>query len=429
LDKSTEHEGDSEAEDVEEIPIWWVPVEDLFGMSSKDRRELVKTLTSDLMLSEDETSAIDVNLSTFDAVFNRDENIIKVSTIDANLSRNSPERKTETDVLEIFVRVNSAGTDLSRSDLIFSMLKLNWKESAEGLPEFVHAINKGNDFDLDTDFVIRCLFAVSGLGGKLNIDRLREQSNVALLQSNYKQCCDAIRATVDFVRDECQCYSSRLLGSSTTLVPIVAYMYGLPRHEVPSKQVDRLRKAIYLFGLARPFSRYGESRVGSFVNSALGWREEDDHTFPLETAIRRVRAWEGIDSVEELAEANHLLTLHLIQGLGGAKVKYSRNAPEVDHIFPRAELRARKFEDEDIDDLGNFWILAQHKNRNKSNQPPKEYFENVGSAQLNKALIDPDRLQYRSFRPFIKERRQAMLVRLSRKIRLTDKDLERQDEY
>ena len=38
------------------------------------------------------------------------------------------------------------------------------------------------------------------------------------------QCCDAIRATVDFVQGECSCQSSRLLGSSTTLVPIVHYM-------------------------------------------------------------------------------------------------------------------------------------------------------------------------------------------------------------
>jgi hypothetical protein len=34
--------------------------------------------------------------------------------------------------------------------------KLNWKESAEGLPEFVDAIKEGNSFDLDTDFVVRC---------------------------------------------------------------------------------------------------------------------------------------------------------------------------------------------------------------------------------------------------------------------------------
>jgi hypothetical protein len=53
-----------------------------------------------------------------------------------------------------------------------------------------------------------------------------------------------------------------------------------------------------------------------------------DSTLPLELAIQRVRGWERIDSIEGLAESNHLLTLHLIQGLSGARVQYSRNAPE-----------------------------------------------------------------------------------------------------
>ena len=71
--------------------------------------------------------------------------------------------------------MNREGTPLSRSDLIFSMLKLNWRESAESLPEFVRQVNIGNSFDLDTDFVIRCLFAVSDLGTKFELDLLRPE--------------------------------------------------------------------------------------------------------------------------------------------------------------------------------------------------------------------------------------------------------------
>ncbi len=328
-------------------------------------------------------------------------------------------------MLEIFVRINREGTSLIRSDLIFSMLKLNWKESAEGLPEFVDAINEGNSFDLNIDFVIRCLFAVSGLGGKLNIDLLRRQSHVDRLRANFERCCDAIRATIDFVQNECKCQSSRLLGSSTTLVPIVHYMFRLPRHEVPNDQVDRLRTVVYLFGLAQPFSRYGESRVGSFVRSALDAREERDHAFPLNAALERVRGWEGIRSIEDLAEWNHDLTLHLVQGLSGAKVQYSRNAPEVDHIFPRSELRKQGKREEDINDLANFWILAQGKNRNKSNRRPKEYFKDVSERQLDKALIDRSMLDYRQFRKFIRTRRDTILRELSKTLALTDDDLRR----
>lgn len=412
-------------EDGYETPLWWIRARDLFAMDARTRRELARDLTRKLALNEEDSHLVEENVGIFDDVFTRDQNILKLSTIDEDLPSDSPKRKTETDVLEIFVRINRNGTALSRSDLIFSMLKLNWRESAEGLPEFVASINEGNSFELDHDFVVRCLFAVSGLGGKLNIDLLRSRSNMTRLQRNFEQCCDAIRATVDFVRDHCACQSSRLLGSSTTLVPVVHYLFGLPRHEVPNNQIDRLRSAVYLFALARPFSRYGESRVGAFVRSELDARGDDDQAFPLEAAIRRVRGWEHTQTVEDLAEANPDLALHLVQGLSGAKVKYSRNAPEVDHIFPRAELRRKNYDEEDIDDIANFWILAQNKNRNKSNRKPKDYFADVGQQQLQRALIDRDLLDYRRFRRFIRERRARVVEALSAKIGLTDDDLRR----
>ena len=180
-----------------------------------------------------------------------------------------------------------------------------------------------------------------------------------------------------------------------------------------------------MFRRAWPFSRYGESRVGNFVRTALDPRPNGDHSFPLEATIQKVRGWERIESVEDLAESNHLLTLHLIQGLSGARVQYSRNAPEIDHIFPRSELRKRGHDEENINDLANFWILAQGKNRNKSNRRPKDSCADVSKAQLDKALIDPGMLDYRRFRRFIRERREAMLEELAKKVGLTDADLER----
>ena len=63
-------------------------------------------------------------------------------------------------------------------------------------------------------------------------------------------------------------------------------------------------------------------------------------------------------------------------------MQYSRNAPEIDHIFPRSILRDRGVDEELINSFANFWILAAGKNRNKSNRHPKEYFDDVGAVDL-----------------------------------------------
>lgn len=174
----------------------WVDVQRLFEMGVKERQVFVNKITHDLNLNTDDELRVKTNLDQFIQALTRDENILKSSVIDENRPAQSLERKSEADVLEIFVRINRQGTPLNRSDLIFSMLKLNWRESAEALPEFVQHINDGNSFSLNSDFVIRCLFAVCDLGAKFDLDLLRKKSNVEGMKGSFSQCCDAIASTM-----------------------------------------------------------------------------------------------------------------------------------------------------------------------------------------------------------------------------------------
>jgi hypothetical protein len=88
-------------------------------------------------------------------------------------------------------------------------------------------------------------------------------------------------------------------------------------------------------------------------------------------------------------------------------------------------LRKQWKVEDDINDLANFWILAQGKNRNKSNRRPKDYFADVSNTQLKKALVDPSMLDYRQFKKFIQQRRAALLEHLAKKLLLTDAELRR----
>lgn len=409
-----------EASDLEHL----VPVGDLFSMSPREKKDLTRSVATKLDLSTEDELRCELNLAQFDEVLSKDQNILRVSTIDEDLPAKSPERQTEADVLEIFVRINREGTQLSRSDLIFSMLKLNWKESAEALPEFVRTINKGNSLDIDNDFVIRCLFVVSDLGSRLDLDILRKRSNVRSLQGNFARCCEAIRATVDFVTNECKCEGGAVLGGINTMVPFVYYFFHLPKHEVPNKDVEDVRRALYLFSFARPFSRYADSRIGAFVRNELRQRlGEGDYSWPLERSITLIRRWEKISSLAELAQQNESLTLHLVQGRTGASVQYNRNAPEVDHIFPRAQLRKKSVPEEEINHFANFWILAKGKNRNKSDRHPKDYFSDVSNRQLVQAIIDREMLDYRRFSTFLRDRADRMIDRLRKTLGLSDTDL------
>jgi hypothetical protein len=401
-----------------------IKVADLFAAGVKERKTLEKKIAEQVTLSDDDETRLSENMGRFDEVLTKNPNILKVSVIDEDLPGDNPDRKSEADVLEIFVRVNREGTLLSRSDLIFSMLKLNWRESAESLPEFVRQIKEGNAFNLDTDFVIRCLFAVSGLGTKFDLDQLRRKDNVEKLRGNFRGCCDAIRSVVDSVSRECWCSSSGLLGGQTTLVPFVYYLFHAPKHEVPTGQIDAFRKGLYLFAFARPFSRYADSRLWTFIRRELAPRAENkDFRFPFDRAVWWVKYWEAVTGFNErLLELNVPLTLHVLQNLSTNKTHYERNAGQVDHIFPRSVLRKKGFEESEINHFGNFWILAKGKNQNKSDRHPAEFFTDVPDKEMQRAIIDREMLDYRRFTTFLKDRSAKVLDAVKKRLDFCDED-------
>ena len=353
-----------------------------------------------------------------------DENILKSAVVDENRPAQSPERKSETDVLEIFVRINRQGTLLVRSDLIYSMLKLSWKDSAEALPEFVQRINEGNSFKLTNDLVIRCLFAVCDLGAKFDLDLLRKKSNVEKMKASFSPCCNAIASTIDFVQKECWCSNSEVIGGSATLVPFTYYLFRTKRCDVPNSQIGRVRKAFYLFAFAKPFSRYGESRLSNFIRTSLKpLADNGDETFPFDQAVQWVAYWERVKTFdEELLHRNPLLALHVIQHSTGAKVHFQLNAPEVDHIFPKSELKEKGFSDQEINHPANNWILPKGKNINKSNKDPAKYFADVDDKELRRALIERDMLDYRKYKKFLSRRTESMLSHISRTVGLSADD-------
>ena len=94
----------------------------------EERLTIKNRLKEEFKLTDKELLRVELNMNKLIHSVTNDPNILKISTIDENKPKESQDRKTESDILEVFVRINRQGITLSRSDLIFSMLKLNWKK-------------------------------------------------------------------------------------------------------------------------------------------------------------------------------------------------------------------------------------------------------------------------------------------------------------
>lgn len=407
-------------------PSYYYKVRDLLSMGAKEIQQFQREVTRKLALTDEDQLRLGLNFNILRDVLASDPHILIATVLDENKRKDSADRKSESDVLEAFVRINTAGIPLTRSDLIFSMLKLNWKESARTLPEFVDSINEGNSFDLDSDFVIRCLFAVSDLGTKFDVDLLRKKSNIQTIRGNFDECCSTVSSTIDFVQNNCWVSSSKLLGGYYNLVPVVYYLFHTKEHQVPINEIDNVRKAVYIFGFTSPFSRYADSRLGTLIRKVMKpYAETGAEKFPLNYCVSWVKYWATITEYgPQLLQHNPLLVLHLVQRRSGSKIHYDKNAPHIDHIFPQSILREKGYDEASINHFANYWILAKNTNQNKSAMDPKKYFENIDGSVLSEAYIDRTLLGYDNFTAFLSKREKEILDHVKRELKITKADFE-----
>lgn len=71
------------------------------------------------------------------------------------------------DVLEVFVRVNSGGIVLTKSDLLFSTVILHSPGMEKKFIEVVDELNGSGEYDFDTDFLIKSSFVILDKGAKI----------------------------------------------------------------------------------------------------------------------------------------------------------------------------------------------------------------------------------------------------------------------
>ncbi|TBF82601.1 GmrSD restriction endonuclease domain-containing protein [Rhizobium leguminosarum] len=413
---------------------YWLSLGSLTSVSPIEMARTRANIVSKMQLGQDDQFRLEANLLEAQHALTTNAELLKMQVIDANLPTDSSARKTAFDILEIFVRINRQGVPLKRSDLIVSMLRLYWPQASDLLPAFIAELNSSSNLNFDNDFVIRCMFAVSGLGTRLDFELLRNKKNIEKLKGTYEGCFDAIRSTRDFIKNDCKIDNTRLLGGISTLVPFVFYMYHSPNKSLPLRAKTDATRAIFLFGFSKLFSQHIESRTAAYIRDIF-----DERTiaaagkFPINETIQHV-AWKTnfVASDRSLFNNNHELALALVQNLPGGPVAYVGNLPEVDHIFPKSTLHERGFDWQKINDLANFWILPRGINRNKTNSAPKEYLKDVDDSLLEDALIDRDLLTFGKFDRFLKVRSARIVEMLQARTKLTAKlfeALELEDVY
>ena len=406
-------------------PQWpWIKLKDLVHDLERERPNKVFSkleTKSTSSLDEAQRERLRDNLDLVWREFAHDENISyqELDGVDSDAYQVD-------DVVEIFIRANSGGTRLGKSDLMFSLVSQSWSEADESLEELLQTLNQSG-YVFERDFVLKSSLVMLGHGAKYDVAKFRNPDIREEFVSKWPQLSDAIRGVRDFLYGKTFLRSDKAVPSYLSLIPLIYF-----RYRFPDKWAAAARREDYILRtmLTGAFSGTPDNLIDRCVKAIL---ERGD--FDGEEMFQIIRAdGRSLDVTRStiLGTRYGKAQSHLIFNLWYRDFDYEPalegNLPQQDHIFPQWALRnektlsptthrtVMKYDAAERDQIANLALLTAKENgfTGKSGQLPEQWLPDQVAKDpyyLQRHLIpaDPELWKLSNYEKFIEARRSLIL--------------------
>lgn len=328
--------------------------------------------------------------------------------------------KTLDVVVDIFNRVNSGGTKLSKGDLALAKICADWPEARDTMKASI-ARWRAEGYDFTLDWLLRSVNTV--LTGEAKFQYLHSQGADEIADA-LKRAVKHIDASLNMVGGRLGLDHDRVLFSKFAVPVMVRYL---------DSQGGRLNemtrdKLLFWFVQTGMWGRFSGS-VESFIDKDLGILEQSGSD--LDKLIGELRLAQGGLRVEPghfhswSVGARFYPVLYMLTRMTEAR-DWGTGLPlksnllgkmsrlEVHHIFPRARLYEANYARAEVNALANFCFLTKDTNLAISDRRPEDYFPEIEAAHpgaLRSQWIpdDPALWRIENYRDFM-EARKALLA-------------------
>lgn len=328
-------------------------------------------------------------------------------------------------VLDIFVRVNSGGTVLSKSDLLFSTIVSHWDKARDEIDKLLAEINKiGEGYKFSNDFIMRTCLYVLDMSVTLKVETFKKES-VLKIKNNWENIRKTIKDTVDLLNEFG--FNSENIISYVAVSPMVYYRFKGGNFDAESK--SELRKYIVISQVRQVFGAATNSALTS-IREALKAAPTDSFKmgnllkvrFTGERTLRYTS--EEIDAMFDTYEigAYTFMLLSLLY----PNLKYSQKGFHQDHMHPYAGFEESKIanlklpDGSIIDDvrkdewrrrrntLANLQLLEGRENERKNATPLVDWIEVIANSENAKYMPSDSSFELSHFEDFMDKRQKLM---------------------
>lgn len=323
------------------------------------------------------------------------------------------------DVLNIFVRLNSSGTPLSKPDLLFSTMLLDWNGGREVIENLIKKINnKGDRFNFSKDFIMRTCLVLSGASVNMKVESFKKDK-IDFIRDNFQQISEAIEKAVDSLVE--LGYSNDNILSYNAIIPYIYYLYK--GGTIKKESIDGLR--VYL-SISFLKNIYGVASNSALTNTRIAIDKYNCTKMPFNANIfndvhlvgDREFKISKEDVISYMDKEKGLYTFYLLTLLY-PDLKLGQIKFHQDHVHPYVsfdELDNSRLSDKEIakwkemrNTLPNLQLLEGSENESKNRAPLTEWLK-AGNKVLYSDKKESTDLY--NFEKYYEKRKQNMISKL-----------------
>jgi len=353
--------------------------------------------------------------------------LLSITETDLHVEEVTGNDKTIDVVVDIFNRVNSGGTKLSKGDLALAKICAEWPEARTTMKEKLREWEAAG-YNFNLDWLLRSVNTV--LTGEAKFQFLHDKT-VDEISDALKRANKHIDKILNLIGGRLGLDHDQVLFGRYAIPVMVHY---LDRGNGAMNEKDR-DKLLFWFVQAGMWGRYSGS-TESYIDKDLAALEGDGDK--LKRLIEQLRLWHGGLKVEPghftgwSLGARFYPVLYLLTRMGeardwgtGTPLKASllgrMNHLEVHHIFPKARLYKHKYLRPEVNAVANFCFLTKDTNLNISDTLPEEYFPEVernhpGALASQWIPQDKELWKIENYREFLEARKNLLAEETNKRL-------------
>lgn len=360
------------------------------------------------------------NSSKLPEYIGRLSKLLGITEIDLHIEEVTGSDKTLDVVVDIFNKVNSGGTKLSKGDLALAKICADWPEARSTMREKLSEWeNEGYSFNLD--WLLRSVNTT--LTGEAKFLFLHDKS-ADEIRSGLKRATKHIETSLNMIAGRLGLDHARVFFGRFA-VPVMVRYLDQKNEALNEKERDKL---LFWFAQAGMWGRYSGS-TESYIDKDLEALEGDDGG--LDKLLDQLRLWHGSMRVEPdhftgwSRGARFYPVLYMLTRMGEAKdwgtglalkanLLGKMNKLEVHHIFPKSRLYdSKKHKRAQINAVANFCFLTKDTNLDITNRLPEEYFPEIeskhpGALASQWIPMDADLWKLDNYEAFLQARKELL---------------------